>query len=252
MADPGGDQVAFLFDAKLCIGCAGCVTACREANNGDSSASTAVLTDRALLAIRRQGGRFVRLSCMHCNDPACVSVCPVGAFRKQDDGAVTYRSDLCMGCRYCLLACPFSIPRYQWESRVPLVRKCELCSTRRAEGLPPACAFACPTGALKFGERNTMVQEARARMGGGGYVDGIYGMTEAGGTSLLTISDIPFANLGLRLDLPSSPLPTRTDAYLSHLPGLISTLTVMLAGLHWIVRRRDAVAARSAVTGEKA
>jgi formate dehydrogenase iron-sulfur subunit len=235
--------VGFLFDAKRCTGCAGCVLACREANGQEAAGPTSRLGENSFLAIQRRGGRFVRRSCMHCVDPACVSVCPVGAFRKQPDGAVTYKSDLCMGCRYCLLSCPFDAPRYQWSRLAPLVSKCELCPARRSGGELPACAAACPTGALRFGARENLIADAESRIAGGGYVERVYGEKEAGGTSVLYLSDVPFVDLGLPMGLPESPLPIRTRDYLGKLPGLVGIVTAGLAALHWIIGRRMRVAA---------
>lgn len=230
--------VGLLFDAKRCAGCRACVLACREANGQPKTPPYDRPGEKAFLGVAARGDRFVRVSCMHCLDPACVSVCPVAALHRTEDGAVRYRAERCLGCRYCLLACPFGAPAYRWSSAAPVVRKCELCPDRRAAGLPPACAAACPTGALRFGTRDDLIAEARRRLAGGGYVERIYGLEEAGGTSVLLLSDVPFDRLGLPAGVPDEALPPLTWAVLSGLPDVVSGTGVGLAGLWWVVRRR--------------
>ena len=121
---------------------------------------------------------------MHCNDPACVSACPVGALEKLPDGPVVYDDDRCIGCRYCMMACPFQIPKFQWSSAVPLIRKCDFCADRIAIGLAPSCSTSCPTGTLLFGDRDVLLKEAHRRIGThpGKYYPEVYGEKIAGGT----------------------------------------------------------------------
>ncbi len=237
-----GGTVGLLFDAKRCVGCQTCVMACREVNGQPPDPPRDELTRSAYLAIEDRAGRFVRRSCMHCLDPACVSVCPVGAMRRSSDGAVEYRAELCMGCRYCLLACPFDVPRYEWQSPVPYVRKCTLCPERRASGRGPACADSCPHDALAYGRRDDLLDEARARIAGGGYAPEVFGLEAAGGTSVLLVADTAFADLGLPSSLPSEPLPDLSARYLHQVPGIVSVTGLTLAGLYWIIRRRQRIA----------
>jgi len=181
---------------------------------------------------------------MNCQDPTCASVCPVGALRKSTLGPVTYDAGKCIGCRYCMMACPFSVPKYEWSKALPLVRKCDMCADRLANGLPTACAEACPTGATKFGDRDELIAEAKDRLakGQGQYVNHIYGLEEVGGTSVLLLSSVPFENFGYRADLGSEALPLLTYRVLSHLPDVVSIGAVLLGGIWWICNRKEEVA----------
>jgi formate dehydrogenase iron-sulfur subunit len=154
--------------------------------------------------------------CMHCLEPDCVSACPVGAWSKRDDGPVLYDEDKCIGCRYCMNACPFSVPHFDWDKGLfggALIHKCTMCAHRLEVGQEPACVQTCPTGALKFGERADLITEAHARIQAhpGRYVDHIYGETENGGTSYLILSHTPFENLGLP-NLGSKPVKDVSEA----------------------------------------
>ncbi len=234
-----------LFDAKLCVGCEGCALACRERNDLPKSAPLDRLGEDSFLGIEPRatgaGPRYVRRSCMHCAEPACVSACPVTALQKRADGSVTYDATLCIGCRYCVFACPFDVPRYEWSSTSPRVRKCHLCWQNRQENpaSAPACAAVCPTGALRFGDRADLLAEAHRRVQGGGYQEAVYGEDEVGGTDVLIISDVPFADLGLRSVPAENPLPQLTWTYLSRVPNIGSGVAVGLAGIWWIIRRRQ-------------
>jgi formate dehydrogenase iron-sulfur subunit len=181
---------------------------------------------------------------MHCQDPACASVCPVGALHKTADGPVVYNPDICLGCRYCIQACPFGVPRYEWSSRVPRVRKCDFCADRLAAGKINACAEACPTGATLAGERDALLKEAHSRLAAepDKYVQKIYGEHDAGGTSVLMLSSIPFSQLGLPDNLPAEPLPLLTFRVLSKIPALAGAGSCMLAGLWWFTNRKAEVA----------
>jgi Ni/Fe-hydrogenase subunit HybB-like protein/Fe-S-cluster-containing dehydrogenase component len=145
--------------------------------------------------------RFRKVQCMHCIDPACVNACMLGAMHKDADGAVTWNGDLCVGCRYCEISCPFGTPRFEWNSALPKLTKCQMCPERRAQGLQPACVDACRRGALVFGTREEMLVEARRRMSGqqGLYNPKIYGEHDGGGTSVLYLAPagVAFAELGL-------------------------------------------------------
>ena len=239
---------ALLYDATLCIGCKQCEVACAERNGlpyDDAIAGENRLSDHKLTTVPAKGEKFMRRLCMNCKDPACASVCPVGAFQKTPLGPVVYDSTRCMGCRYCMLACPFQVPAYQWNKRLPIVRKCDMCSDRVAAGGVTACTEICPTGANKFGEREELIAEARQRLRDNpqNYVPHIYGLEEVGGTSVLMLSAIPFGEFGLRTDLPREPLPSFTWAALTHVPDVVVIGSVLLGGVHWITHRREEVAA---------
>ncbi len=240
---------AILYDATLCIGCKACEQACAERNNLPYDAAVAAearQSDHKLtVVLTGSGDRFMRRLCMHCEDPTCASVCPVGAFRKTAEGPVVYDESRCMGCRYCMVACPFGVPRYEWSQVLPRVRKCDLCADRLASGGQTACAEICPTGATKVGERDALVAEARERIRSdpGRYVDHIYGLTEVGGTSVLLLSGVPFESFGYRADLIQQPLPLLTYRVLSRIPDLVVLGGVMLGGIWWITSRREEVAA---------
>jgi len=182
---------------------------------------------------------------MHCAEPACVSVCPVGALQKTAMGPVVYDASRCMGCRYCMTACPFQVPAYEWESRLPKVRKCDMCFEKQRSGQPTECARACPAGATICGERDALVAEARRRIAEkpGQYYPRIYGLKEAGGTSVLFLSAVPFEQLGLKTNLPGEPIPALTWRVLEHVPDVVSAGSVLLGGIWWITSRRDEVRA---------
>jgi formate dehydrogenase iron-sulfur subunit len=187
----------------------------------------------------------MRRLCMNCAQPACASVCPVGALRKTGIGPVIYDEKRCIGCRYCMAACPFSVPKYEWGKLLPRIRKCTMCADRVAAGQQTACAQICPTGATKFGERDDLIREAQQRIRDdpAKYVQHIYGLTEVGGTSVLLLSSVPFAQFGYRAELSDDPLPMLTYRALSGIPDIVSVGGILLAGVWWITHRREEVAA---------
>lgn len=230
---------ALLIDFTKCIGCNACVYACKEENNlpekeeKDLSATTYTV-------VKEKEGVFFRRLCMHCNDPACASVCPVKAFEKTKEGAVVYNPKKCIGCRYCIQACPFGVPTYEWQKTNPLVRKCIMCIQRQRQGKIPACAEACPTEATIFGDRNELLKEARRRIKENPdlYVNHIYGEKEIGGTSVLFLSSVPFEKLGFPTNLTEEPLPLLTWKIMSKIPNYVVVSGVFLYGIYWIINRR--------------
>jgi formate dehydrogenase iron-sulfur subunit len=182
---------------------------------------------------------------MHCAEPACVSVCPVGALQKTALGPVIYEEERCIGCRYCMLACPFQVPAYEWSEAFPRVRKCNMCYERQQAGKPTACSEACPTGATICGDREALVAEARRRIAEKPtvYFNRIYGLHEAGGTSVLMLSAVPFEQFGLPAQLPQQALPALTWRALSAVPNVAAIGSVLLGGVYWITHRREAVRA---------
>ncbi|BAS27063.1 4Fe-4S dicluster domain-containing protein [Limnochorda pilosa] len=186
--------------------------------------------------------RYARTQCFHCLDPSCVSACPVAALRKTEQGPVVYDEERCIGCRYCMMACPFQIPRYEWASWNPAITKCLFCYDRLAQGEEPACAAACPTGATQFGDRDRLLEEAKQRIAQNPkrYVPYIYGEEEAGGTAWLFLSDVPFEQLGFRMDVPKSAPPLRTARVMGLVPPVAGGLAVALGALAWWNGRREA------------
>jgi formate dehydrogenase iron-sulfur subunit len=168
----------------------------------------------------------------------------VGALRKTAAGPVIYEESRCMGCRYCMMACPYGIPRYEWKLVLPKVKKCTMCAPRQAKGLQPACTEACPVQASIFGERNELLREAenRLRQNPADYVQHIYGKDEVGGTSVLYLSAVPFEALGFPANVPHDPLPMYTYRVLSEIPNVVAVGTVLLGGIWWITKRRAEVA----------
>jgi len=245
--DPTTDGRGLLFDATLCIGCGACCQACRERNGLPSAAgdfNEDTLSERTYTTVTARGGRFVRRMCMHCRVPTCVSSCPVGALQKTALGPVAYREQRCIGCRYCVQACPFSIPRYEWTARLPRVRKCDLCADRLAAGLPNACASVCPTGATRAGLRSELLAEAHRRIHDSPkrYFPHVYGEHEAGGTAVLLVADRPLEELGYPTGLGDDPIPVLTWNVLSQVPRFAVAAGIGLAGLWWITKRREEVA----------
>ncbi len=244
-----------LYDATLCIDCKMCERACAEHHGlpyDDSIAAEEVQSAHKLTVVLAQGDKYMRRLCMNCLDPTCASVCPVGALRKTVEGPVTYDASRCIGCRYCMLACPFSVPKYEWNQPLPLVRKCDMCADRVAQGQPTACAAACPTGATKFGDRDALLAEAEDRIAKSPdqYVHHVYGRTEVGGTSVLLLSSVPFERFGYKTDLGTQPLPLLTFRVLSHIPNLVAVGSVLLGGIWWITGRRADVAAAEGRPGK--
>ncbi|HXK60111.1 MAG TPA: 4Fe-4S dicluster domain-containing protein [Acidobacteriota bacterium] len=238
---------AILLDTTRCVGCGACYQACQE-QNGQLRPSGDFLNEdlgaRTFTVVNNRSGRYVRRMCMHCEVPTCVSVCPVAALEKTAAGPVVYHDRKCIGCRYCMQACPFNVPRYEWTSTTPYVRKCNMCAARQAKGQATACATVCPTGATSFGDREEMIQEARRRIlaAPDHYFDHIYGVQEIGGTSVLVISDVPPEQLGLPTRLGNEPLPELTWNVLEKIPTAVACGGVLLSGIWWITNRREEVA----------
>jgi formate dehydrogenase iron-sulfur subunit len=232
---------AILVDITKCIGCRSCEQACKQIH-GFPKDTEGKLSPTALTVVEERGDRFVRRMCMHCQDPACASACLVGALKKQPSGPVTYDASKCIGCRYCLVACPFSVPRYEWTKLVPYVKKCDFCAARQANGQPPACVEACPVQASITASREEILDEAQRRiLSDSKYVRHIYGSDEAGGTSVFFISDVPFEKLGFAAP-PKQDMPILTASALGDGPTVILVGGALLSGLYWITQRRTQVA----------
>lgn len=231
-----------LIDITTCIGCYACEEACSE-RWGFPSTEVHKLSDTKNTAVIESDGIYVSRLCMHCEDPACASACPVGAFEKTKEGPVIYYENRCMGCRYCILACPFDVPCYQWNSLNPEVTKCDMCHPRIMSGQQPACVEYCPAESRIFGALDDLILEAKRRIeeNPSSYENHIYGVKEAGGTSILFLSPRPFSEIGLKSGLPEHPLPTLTWEVLSKIPNYVFWGSALLTGIWWITNRRKEV-----------
>lgn len=239
-------RYGFLIDASYCIDCRSCMVACSVENNVPMDSTRIWIKETGVTGTYPELKRFtVPYHCMHCKDPSCVSACTVGALTRSEDGIVSYNSDICIGCRYCIYACPFEVPNYEWDQRFPLVVKCDLCYKRLGEGQEPACAATCPTGAIKFGKYEDMLAEAHKRINAAPekYVDHVYGETENGGTATLYISPVPFEELGF-------PEPGTTSTAFSNrlvtegTPTVAGAMLVGLSGIYLTIKHIKEEAAR--------
>ena len=280
--------VGLLYDGTLCIGCKACMAACKEANGMppertplvSAVGSTETLWDapvdlsgRTLNVIKAyvdgngavkdrevDGYAFTKFSCYHCADPSCVSACPVSAMKKDPvTGIVSYDKGKCIGCRYCVAACPFGVPRFTYDDPFPVISKCQLCPDRRAEGKYAACAEVCPTGATIYGPvaelkkevarrkalapgklasfpRGTVDSKDTVELKAAKYVDHVYGEKEIGGTQVLHMSAVPFEKLG------KPALADRSNASIAETysetvyKGMVAPIA-LLAGLAFIAKR---------------
>lgn len=254
------DAVGMLYDATLCIGCKTCVVACKEAN--DLPPDTETLTPQGLydaplslnsttkniIQLYKGGDKlsYVKKQCMHCYDPACASACMIGALHKMKDGVVAYDLDRCIGCRYCQVACPFEVPKFQWDKAAPRIVKCEMCRHLLAKGGIPACCKVCPREAVIFGKRNDLLLEAKARLkkDPDKYNPKIYGEKDAGGTHVIYLAKAGFSfeNLGFP-DLGDEGIPELSETIQHGIyKGFIApvVLYAILGGVVWRNRKRGA------------
>jgi formate dehydrogenase iron-sulfur subunit len=260
-ADEGAllDGPGVLVDTTLCVGCRACEGACSEANGLPApSADDKVMeskrepAEHVFTVVNKSQGdgpeRFAKKQCMHCIAPACASACLVQAMKKLPTGPVVYDASVCMGCRYCMIACPFDIPKYEYDSIAPRVRKCTFCAERQEKGLKPACTEVCPSGALTFGKRSKLLEQAKTRIytNPDRYVHHVYGEHEAGGTSWLYLTDRPLEELALRADVPQQPMPGLVNGALGVPPAVMTLWPPLLMGIYAFSNRREKVAAEAA------
>ena len=259
-----------LVDLTKCVGCGSCAVACKMYNNNEwitdrapTSGQDAKLADANWTVVQqcristetgknidkdapiRKNGteewRFVKRQCLHCKEPACVSSCFATAFRKTEAGPVVYYPNLCVGCRYCMLACPFSIPKFEWSKPIPVLTKCTMCSNRVEHGDAPACVTVCPTDVMKFGDHEDLLKEAKRILAADSrYVQHIYGEEEAGGTRWIYISDKPFEELGFKMNVPKRSIPSATSGFMHATPWVGGIWLVILGCLYFITGRRSA------------
>jgi len=249
------DALGLMYDATKCIGCRACMPACQNANGltpdvGGSgglyiqpetlNAHTKNLI-KLYVAADGHERSFMKQQCMHCVDPACVSGCPMEALHKEPHGVVGWSSTLCIGCRYCQVACPFNIPKFEWDKLNPKIVKCELC--RQIVGTSasqPACTKVCPTHAVIYGKRSDLLAEAHRRIKakpGFYFEDRVYGEFEAGGTQCLVLAHVDYSNLGLpKLGKESPAAQTRKVSDFVYRGFL--TPVVVYGGIVAIVRNR--------------
>jgi len=250
-----------LFDSVLCIGCRSCEAACNKVNELPPPARP--FTDKAVLnetrrttakaytvvnkypdQIHPKKNLYRKIQCNHCLEPACASVCFVKAFKKTKEGPVIYDPSVCVGCRYCMIACPFEIPAYEYDKAfTPRVMKCTMCYPRIIEGKLPGCVEACPTEALTYGKRTDLLLIARERLRKypHRYIQHIYGEHEMGGTNWLYLSGVPFKHIGMREDLGITPAPQFTKGALSGVPIVAGLWPVLLLGIYAMSQRKEKI-----------
>lgn len=248
-----------LIDTTACIGCRACEQACGEQNKlaeqpaeywddktmdqpRDTTPDTYLVVNKYPNPADPSKPIFSRKQCMHCNQPACASACLVKGLEKTKEGPVNYDKTRCMGCRYCMIACPFDIPKFNYDSPTPVISKCVFCTSRLKNGEKPACADACPTGATLFGTRRELLEEAKKRIytNPGKYHNKIYGENEVGGTGFMYLSSVPFEQIGMKKNIGSTPYPEDTLGFLFSVPLVDVLWPALLAGLYSISKGKDA------------
>ena len=269
------DAMGVLVDLSRCVGCRSCEAACNKEQKlpapekpfNDFSVFDEIhhgqkrRTDETRYTIvnrydipGREHPLFRKIQCNHCLEPACLTSCFVNAYTKTPEGAVIYDSSVCVGCRTCMVACPFYIPTFRYSSAFkPRIMKCVFChDTRLTKGLPPACVEACPQEALTFGRRTDLVAagKQRIRENPGTYVDHLYGEHEAGGTSWLYLSPAPFEQVGIDTTVPKEPILNYVKDFLSIVPMVLTIWPALFAGFHLLATRKDKMAEQKKNEGE--
>ena len=245
--EPKPEQfVGILVDTTRCIGCRSCEMACGRQNdtlvpdvlNDGALEAERTTSDEQYMIVNRyeteQGTVFVKKQCMHCHQAACAAACPTEAMKKHLNGPVTWDGDKCIGCRFCMISCPFDIPKFEYDEWNPRLVKCTLCFERLAEGQKPACVQACPTDALMFGTQVRNQQIARHRLAEhpDRYHPQIYGEREVGGTGYIYLAAVPFDQLGFRTDLGRTPYPEYTREFLYAVPAILFGVPAFLLALN--------------------
>lgn len=232
-----------LYDSTRCFGCQSCEIACAEAYGFPSPEDYPEVgvvrktnTSQRLVinAIETsKGEQYMRSACNHCSSPACASACLTKAMLKTPEGPVIWRGDKCMGCRSCMIACPFNAPKFEFDSPNPKIQKCRMCYEKLMEGEAPECVANCPAEALLFGNRRELIEIARERIYSDpdNYHHEIYGEHEAGGTGVLYLTGVPPGEMGLRTDIGTVPYPERNKTFLYSVPAVLVLWPAFLLGL---------------------
>ena len=261
------DSMGVLVDLTKCVGCRACEAACNkeqglpapdkpfddysvfdETRHGGLPRRT---TEKAYTVVNRydvegrEGGPvFRKFQCNHCNEPACLTSCFVNAYKKTEEGAVMYDPKVCVGCRTCMVACPFYVPAYSYSSPInPVVKKCIMCyDTRLKFGRPPACVEACPQEVMTFGKRKDLIKlgHQRIKQNPGKYVDHIYGETEVGGTAWMYMADVPFEQIGFDTHLGKQPIISYAKEFLTIVPMVLTIWPALFTGFHMLANRKNA------------
>ncbi|NQV36707.1 MAG: 4Fe-4S dicluster domain-containing protein [Candidatus Marinimicrobia bacterium] len=238
------EMKSILIDTTRCEGCQSCEFACAEANGLPEPIDEPIagfirpLQTEQFTVVNcydtSKGEMYVKKQCFHCNQPACDAACLTKAMNKTDEGPVVWREDKCMGCRYCMISCPFEIPKFEYNSPTPRIRKCSMCWERQQKGDEPACVTECPNDALMFGTRRELLKEAQRRIieSSDIYTDHIYGEQEAGGTGVLYLSSVPFDELGFNTSVQMASFPALTKGFLYSVPSVFILWPMMLLGLY--------------------
>ncbi len=239
---------AFIFDATRCIDCRACMVACSVENNIPMNKTRIWVAGLGVKGVFPDLDRATMVyHCMHCDEPDCLSACPVGAYYKRPDGPVIYDPQKCIGCRYCMNACPFGVPHFDYDKGLvegAFIDKCTMCPQRIDVGLAPACVSTCPPDALEYGERDELIAKAHARIQAhpDRYIDHVYGEFENGGTSYLILSHVPFAELGLP-DMPDTPVNEVSEKVMGMtIPialGWGAVLSGVAAGVNFINKKKE-------------
>lgn len=265
------DRYGVLTDTTMCVGCRSCEEACNAVNNLPEpkvpfddldvldeerrpEAQAYTVVNRYQNPKNPDWPITVKIQCMHCNEPACASACLVKALKKTPEGAVTYNEDVCIGCRYCMAACPFYVPAYDYSSALePKISKCTLCYDRIKEGNVTACAEVCPAEAILFGKRNELIEIARQRIreDPDTYVNHIYGEYEAGGTSWMYLSGVPFEKIGFHADVGKRPYPEYTRGFLTAVPGVLIIWPALLGGIYAFTKRKEEITEGENTSGNR-
>lgn len=253
-ASPGGGNPvefkAILYDSSRCVGCRSCEYSCAEENklpDPPDDVEGIRTTDELHRTVVNEyqtskGPMYLKTQCMHCNEPACAAACLTQAMHKTEEGPVVWRGEKCMGCRYCMVSCPFDIPKFEYHSANPKIQKCTMCYENRVkDGKIPACVENCGNEALMFGTRRDLIREARKRIveNPDVYIDHIYGEEEAGGTGFLYLASVPFEELGLKTNLQKSSYPALTKTFLYSVPTVFVVMPALLLGIHNATKRNQ-------------
>lgn len=244
--------VSILVDTTRCVGCQSCTVACAETNGLPEPDLDALdeglvrnTSEKQWTLINRfevdDEEIYVKKQCMHCDQPACAAACPTMALLKTEEGPVIWRADKCMGCRFCMVSCPFEMPKFEYDSPIPKIQKCRMCFERLQEGEEPACVSECPEGALVFGKKRDLLDEAKRRIyeNPDDYVHEIYGEEVVGGTGYLYLASVPFEKLGFRTDLGDTPYPEYTKTFLYSVPVVLTLWPAFLLALNNATKKDD-------------